>query len=75
MYAYEGETLVCKALVCLKGVSASVCATAGRPPLHSAPALPLNFASLKVQFVYNLAVNDLSFVCSVCAECVTIKGH
>lgn len=36
----------------------------GRPPLHSATVLPLNFSSLKDQFVHNLAVNDLSFCAS-----------
>lgn len=49
----------------------------GRLTLHSTSALPLNFSSLKVQFVHNLAVNDCSFVRQVCfsavAGCVCVS--
>lgn len=36
------------------------------PPLHSTPALRLNFSFPKVQFVHNLTLNDVSFVRQVC---------
>ena len=63
---------VCVRAGCVRGTRLSerperecFCETA-RPPLHSTPALPLNFSSLKVQFVHNLALNDPSFVRAVC---------
>lgn len=62
----EVQMRVYETLVCLKGISVSVFVRRVRPPLHSTQALPLNFSSLLVQFVHNLAVNDLSFVCRVC---------
>lgn len=84
---HEEVMLLCKMLVCRKGVS--VCKKKGER-LSIQLQLCLWTSPLKVQFVYNLAVNDLSFcagnvsfLVAVCCkpvyvcECsyVAVKGH
>lgn len=66
-FCLEGISCVCRRLcviweACCGLWAGVLCAPAGPLTLHSTPALPLNFPSIKVQFVHKLAVNDPSFV-------------
>lgn len=66
-FCLEGMSCVCRRLcviweACCGLWAGVLCTPAGPLTLHSTPALPLNFPSIKVQFVHKLAVNDPSFV-------------